>query len=298
MALAFGAMFGVALWIALAVLLLIAFAAGRMPRWAGAGMVILLPLAAFASLEATELYTARGGWPLLVPAVLPPLFALYAVAMRIPALAVPATPFSIVVVVAGLLVSAAPLTIAFLRSHPSQAQQARARAEAQAQQAAREREEREAREQELAAFRRLDANSSLRDYLTYLAPGDARYREAMAGARMVRTRQSDAAALLRQGRIGDLQDLHRLDLAPTADLCAAYDVGLRIEAMKVERGRGAYLSAAMDLERQLPNIKWLTDAGCDLDPSLTLLKANVRAVSDSERLNRVADTLRARRKAP
>ena len=60
----------------------------------------------------------------------------------------------------------------------------------------------------------------------------------------------------------------RLDLAPSAELCVAYDAALYGEAMKVERGRGAYLSLAMDLERQLPNIQWLTGAGCNLDEAL------------------------------
>ena len=295
---AFGAMFGIGLWLALAVLLLIAFVNGRMPRWAGALMVVLHPLAGIACVAATNLYTTEGGWPLAVPAALPPLVAIYALAMRVRALAAPATSVSAGVAAAILLVSVVPLGSAFMQSHPSAAQQAKVRADAEAQQAALDREERDTHEAELAAFNKLNPDSSLRDYLDYLASGGAHSREALSGARLVKTRQSDAAALLRQGRIRDLSDLKGFDLAATPDLCAAYDFGLRVEATKVERGRGAWLTAAMDLERQLPNIKWLTGAGCDLDRSLTLLETNVRTVSDSERLNKFADTLHSFRKAP
>ena len=295
---AFGAILGVVLWLALAVLLVISAINGRMPRWAAASLLVLYPLGGIASFAAAGLYGAHGGWWLLVPSLLPPLVGLYALAMRLPALGFPATLISAVVLGIVLLLSLAPLTMHFVETHPSEAQHAKVRADAAAEQDARERAERDRQEREIAKFKALGPDSSLRDYLDYLAPGDTHYREALAGARLVKTRQTDAVALLRQSRIGDLPDLRDLDLAASPDLCGAYDFGLRVAAMKVERGRGAWLTAAMDLERQLPNVKWLTSAGCDLDPSLTLLEKNVRAVSDSPRLDTFADTLHGFRKAP
>ena len=297
MAAAFGAMFGIALWLAIAVLLLIAFINGRMPRWAAASMLILHPLAGVAAIAAANLHAAQGGWPIYVAAILPPLVGIYALAMRVP-VALPVKLISVAVAGLVLLLSLTPLTISFVAQHPSEAQQAKIRADEQAQQDARDREDRQARENELAAFKRLNPDSSLRDYLTYLAGGDAHYREALAGARLVKSRQTDAVTLLRQGHIAELQDLLNLDLASTAELCAAYDFALRVEAMKVQRGRGAWLTAAMDLEWQLPNITWLAGAGCNLDPSLTLLETNVRAVSDSPRLDKFADKLHSFRRTP
>jgi hypothetical protein len=295
---AFGAIFGIGLWLALAMLLMIAAISGRMPGWAAAAMLVLHPLGGVASFAAAGLYQANGGWWLLVPELLAPLAAIYALAMRVPVLAVPATPVSVVVVPIALLLSLAPLTMHFVASHPSEAQQAKARADAEAEQAARDRAEREARDSELAAFKRLNSDSPLRDYLPYVTSGDPRFRDAPAGARLVKTRQIDAVALLRQGHIGEMPDLRGLDLAATPELCAAYDFALRVEAMKVQRGRGAWLTAAMDLEWQLPNIGWLAGAGCNLDPSLTLLETNVRAVSDSPRLDKFADKLHTFRKTP
>jgi hypothetical protein len=295
---AFGAIFGIALWLALAVLLLIAAIRGRMPRWAATSMLVLYPLGGVASFAAAALYGAHGGWWLLVPSLLPPLVGLYALSMRLPALGLPATLISAVLLGLALLLSLAPLTVPFLETHPSEAQVAKARATAAAEQAAREQEERDQQDREIARFKALGPGSSLRDYLDYLGPGDTHYREALAGARLVKTRQADTVALLRQSRLGDLPDLRDLDLAASPDLCSAYDFGLRVAAMKVERGRGAWLTAAIDLERQLANVKWLTSAGCDLDPSLTLLENNVRAVADSDRLNRFADSLHRFRKSP
>jgi hypothetical protein len=52
---------------------------------------------------------------------------------------------------------------------------------------------------------------------------------------------------------------------------------------------------ATDLELQLPNMKWLVGNGCDLGEPLGLLVTNLRAVADSDRMTRFADTLAALR---
>jgi hypothetical protein len=297
LAIGYGAVFGLGLWLALAILVLLAYVGGAMPRWVAAAMAVLLPLAGIATVFAAALYAETGGWPILVPALLPPIVALYALALRIPAFAAPAQ-VNTIAVGAVLVLSVVPLAVSYGRSHPGADELARRQAAAQAAQVAREQEERDARTREIAAFKALDPDSSLRDYLDYLAPGDSRFKEAVAGARLVKSRQTDAVALLREGKLLHLQELWRLDLAPTAELCGAYAIALGAEAMKVERGRGAYLALAMDLERQLPNIRWLAGAACDLDAALTTLETNLRAVSDSERLSKFADTVRSYRKAP
>ncbi len=62
------------------------------------------------------------------------------------------------------------------------------------------------------------------------------------------------------------------------------------------QARPDYLAAAIELEAQLPNIRWLVAARCDLDASLGTLETNLRAVADSERLTRFADSVAALRK--
>ena len=98
--------------------------------------------------------------------------------------------------------------------------------------------------------------SPLRDYLEYLPPGDPRSATALAGARLVKSRAADAVALLKEGKIDDLPDLWRLDIDPAA-VCEAYGAALQAAAAKIDRTRSNYIGIAIDLERQLPNIKWL-----------------------------------------
>jgi hypothetical protein len=290
---AFGVMFGIGLWLVLGLLLLLAFIKGDLQRPAAIAMLILHPLSAAGAFAAAELSIAQSGWPILVIAVLPPLVAFYALGVRVPATArvLSRIPVGGAVGAAIAAISLAPLTAAYIDAHPSAARQAEQLEESRRWQAVRDEEQRQAVEREATAFARLNPDSSLRDYLDRLAPGDMRFREAVAGARLVKTRQPDVIALLGEGKLLSLQELWRLDLAPTQELCVAYDAALHGEAMKVERGRGAYLSLAMDLERQLPNIQWLTGAQCNLDEALAALEANVRKVSDSERLDKFAATL-------
>jgi hypothetical protein len=47
----------------------------------------------------------------------------------------------------------------------------------------------------------------------------------------------------------------------------------------------------MDLEWQLPNLKWLVSSRCDLSGPLERAEANIKAVADSDRLRNFAATL-------
>ena len=118
---------------------------------------------------------------------------------------------------------------------------------------------------------------------------------ALAGIRQVKNRQADAVVLLQQGRLADLRELWQFDIAPTAALCQAYGEALAGAAGRVTRARTDYLMTATDLELQLPNVKWLAANRCDLGPPLGLLEANLRAVADSDRMTKFADTLAALR---
>ena len=148
-----------------------------------------------------------------------------------------------------------------------------------------------------ARFARLGPDSPLRDYLEDLPPGAIHHRQALAGARLVKTRTTDAIQLLGEDRLDDLSQLWALDIAPSV-VCAAYRDALRAEAAKIAKTRSDYISVAIDLERQLPNIEWLTGEGCDLSGPLSDAANRVRSVSDSERLARFADQLTALSKHP
>jgi hypothetical protein len=298
MALGFGAIFGVALWLVLAVLLLIAAISGQMPDIGKVGAALLLPLSAIAASVAIDLYGNDAGWAFAVPLLLPPLIMAYALWARMPSLQakLPPLPTTAIVGAVVAVLTLVPLLVSFAALLPDQERDARQAAVEKAREEKLQQEEKIALEREAEVFARLGPDSSLSDYLQYLPGGDSRSHEALAGARLVKSRQTDAVELLKAGRLGALTDLFRLDLQVTPDLCKAYDDALASAASQVTKTRSDYLSVAIDLEQQLPNINWLVDGGCNLNASLGILADHVHAVSDSQRMDKFAATLEGYRR--
>jgi hypothetical protein len=298
MALAFGAILGTALMAALAVMLLIAAIDGKMSPWGTIGAVILLPLATIAMWNAGDAYGRRDYSAIWVPALLPPLFLLYALRARFPSLGrkVGEGVANIVLGGAILLLIAVPLVRAAFPPPPDPVAEARAMAAEKERQEAEERRQQEENARVAARFAALNPNSSLRDYREFLLGGDSRYREALAGARLVKSRQADAVALLQEGQIDRLADLWQLDIDP-ASMCASYGSALAGMASKIGPGQSNSIGVALDLERQLDNIKWLVAGHCDFDATLEPLEKNLRIVADSSRITKLADTLAGLRKS-
>jgi hypothetical protein len=292
MALALGAILGTALVAVLAVMLLIAAINGKMSPWGTIGAVILLPLAMIAMWNAGDAYGRGDNSAILIPALLPPLFLVYALRARFPSLGRMVGEGVANVVLGGaiLLLTVAPLVRAAIPVPPDPVAEARAMAAEKERQEAEERRQQEDRARMAAKFAALNSNSSLRDYMEFLLAGDSRYREALAGARLVKSRQSDAAALLQDGKIDRLADLWQLEIDPAA-MCAAYGGALATMASKIGPGQSNSIGVALDLERQLDNIKWLVAGRCDFGTTLEPLEKNLRIVADSSRITKLADTL-------
>ena len=157
-------------------------------------------------------------------------------------------------------------------------------------QEAEERRQQEDRARMAAKFAALNPNSSLRDYMEFMLAGDSRYREALAGARLVKSGQAEAVALLQEGKIDRSADLWQLDIDP-ASMCTAYGGALAGMASKIGPGQSNSIGIALDVERQLDNIKWLVAGRCDFDVTLEPLEKNLRIVADSSRITKLADTL-------
>jgi hypothetical protein len=283
MALAFGVISGVALWLVLAALMLMSGRGGSPPPWWRLVAVVLVPLSSVAAFMAVDLYFDGEEWALWIVAVLPPLLALHALwQTRGAALAA-----------AIAVLSLAPIGVGIYQLLPDPARDARAKA--QQEEAANQ--AREALEREASEFAALGPDSSLADYLAFLHSGTYGDR-ALAGIQHVKSRQSDAVALLGSMPLVDLTDLWQFNVVPTREVCAAYGNALMVAAGQVTKARSDYISAAIDIEWQLPNLKWLTTAKCDLSDPIERAEANIRAVADSARLTNFADTLadiRARR---
>jgi len=293
---AFVALLAIALWIVLAALMLVAFKNGRMPAWAAVGALVLLPLSGYASVTTVDLYTRYGGWPFIVPVLLPPVIVIYALCIRIPALA-EALPETLSSVLAGFAIAAliaASIWASYLDELAAPARNEALQAAYDKMRAEQEKVAAEDRARDEAKFAALGPGSPLRDYLEYLNGSDPRARQAMEGARHARSRQVDAVTLLgERDRLVDLREYWQLNIEATLELCRAYDVALRRNAVKIDPSYSNRLGEAIDLEFQLPNLKWLVAQHCDLHEVLTDLARRLRVVRDSSRIDQLADALEA-----
>ena len=294
LALAYAAFIGAVLWLVLAALLIVAAVKGRMPVWAALGLVVLLPLSCGAVWMASDAVGRGDASAFWVAALLPPLYALYALWARLPVLhaRLQAGVVSTVLGAAIVLLTAAPYVALTRAALPDPVRDARLAELAKAQEEQQAREQQAARDRDEAAFARLGPDSALESYLLYLHT-ETHGARARAGIGQLKNRQADAIGLLQKGRLLDLRDLRELSLSPTADLCQAYGAALTGAAGKVAKTQSNYLGVAIDLEGQLPNMRWLIANRCDLGQPLGLLAGNVRAVADSSRMTGFADTLEA-----
>jgi hypothetical protein len=292
----YAAFLGGVLWLVLAGLLLIAVARGRMPLWATLAMVVLWPLSAVAVFMAGDAYSRGDASAIWVPVFLPPLFALYALWARLPVLHATFRAGTTSAVFAGAIavLAVTPIVTATRAALPDPARDARLAEAGRVQEERMAQEQQAALDRQEAQFASLGPDSALADYLVYLS-SMAYGERALAGIRQVKNRQADATLLLQQGHIAKLRELSHFEVAPTAELCQAYGAALGGAAGTVTKARSDYLIAAIDLEGQLPNIRWVVANRCDLGEPLGLLETNVRAVADSDRMTRFADTLAALR---
>jgi hypothetical protein len=296
LAAAFVAIFAVALWVVLAGLMLVAFKNGRMPEWAAIAALVLLPLSGRASFTAANLYAAGQDWTWIIPVLVPPVIVFYALWVRIPALiATLSEEFASALAGAALVaLIAASAFASYLDELAAPARQEKLQATYEKRLAEEEKTAAEDRAREEARFAALGLDSPLSGYLQYLNGSDARVPQAMEGARHAKSRQADAVALLHEpDGLVQLREMWQLDLEATPALCAAYNAALRKSAQKIDPSYSNRLGEAIDLEFQLPNLKWLVAQRCDLREVLTDLATRLRVVRDSSRIDQLADTLEA-----
>jgi hypothetical protein len=272
---------GAPLWLVLGALLLLAWRRGWAPPAAAAASGLLYALALIATFGAAQTHlTWPGGWSILVPMLLPPLLALYGIWVRIPALAAGALRRVAAAALAGVaLVAGAAIPFAMVDPAGYPARLARHQERMNAQFARRDAELMEQARQWEEDIHKLGPDSPLAAWLDYVngsAEGEPLHLEALAGARKANSRQADAPALLDDGKILRLVDLWQLDLAATPTLCAAYDRALTRLAATDEPIES---EVGKELERQLPNIKFLLAAHCDLTAGLGAAAARAEKVA-------------------
>jgi len=243
------------LWALLAILTLVAAISGAMPPIGKLAAVILLPATGVAVFVAQKLLTESQItpylWPLVVPAVVPPLVIAFALWSLIPDLR-RALPASIMVGLfiaglAGVCVALGPMM------------QARnieiARQDAEAEKVER-------------AYASLPADATLQDLLPFLETRNAqREDEVLDRIRARPQRQSEAEAMLARGDF-PLKFLGRIELMPTPGLCdkARAELRQRVASLVIEKQDSRpYADIADDVGAALSAMNWLVGYGCSCD---------------------------------
>jgi hypothetical protein len=292
MAVAFGAIFATLLFIDLGVLLLVAALKGRMSLAGKIGSFFVLPASVVVVWMAAEAWAGRDASAIWIPALLPPLIALYAVRARFAPLrglmrdlVADLALAAVVAVLIGL-----PLYRTLFPPLPDPVAEARATEEEKARLEREEQAMRESREREAAQFAALGPNSSMADYMPFIHGNYS--REAREGIRRVKSRQADTVALLGAGKLNQLAGLLEYDVDATPEVCRAYGAALGKAAAEVDPKKNSNaIGVALDIERQLPNLQWLVGERCDLGEPLTILEKNLRAAADSSRITKLADEM-------
>jgi hypothetical protein len=276
----------VLLWILLAVNLINAAMAGSMPTWSAISAFLLHPLSLVAAIVALDLFAAdlEHGWAIATPAVVPPLFALYALWCRLPALhrVLPPNPTSGVVWGVVFLLAAAPVAGMIER------EAARAARQGQVPVISDQQRREEERAQRLARFEQLTPNSPLEEYLPYLRVGDELRDRALAAVRRLDTRQAQAEKLLRQDfGLLVIRNLPVLELQPTPGLCQAAKEYLVRRAAN-DRPKGAnptFWVIDDDLKDLMPGLRWMVAQHCDAGEALAAVEAAVLAYPEASYTN-------------
>ncbi len=272
---------GVLLWIALGILLLLGWINGEMPRWAAIGAGVLYPLSGIAAFVAAGLaYSYPGGWVVLVPAVLPPLIALYAMWAHLPGLHAALRPevTSAAGMAAITVAIVATLPLSYLDELQFPARIARQQEQGEAVIAKRDADWAALKQEDEARFQGLTPDSSLWDYLNPQRIPDGRHDQAVEGARHVKSRQTDAVMLLKEGKINWLNELWSLDLEATPALCETFSAELRKEATAKDEPNW---NVGEKLERQLPNLEWLAAQHCNFDAGLAASETRIQLITDA-----------------
>lgn len=272
----FGALAYFGLWPLLGTLLIVT-ANRRFTLWTGTVAATVLVAAAIGTSDAIGIYDYDQPWAMWLVFLLP---AMVAARAFIPSLWLAA---------AAVLLSAVPIILSVADVYPKRERTAhlervlRGRPASSTGYAM-------SGERAVQAFAKLGPDSKMGDYLVFLDSGLE--QEALESIRKIKSRQADTVALLRAGRLRNINVLRKFDIAPAPDLCTAYSVALTENATRIDPGkrkRDDYSYDVIAVEAGLPDAQWLVAGGCDLKAPLAQLEKNLRATADIPYVTKLAD---------
>jgi len=279
---ALAVVYGLVLWVLLGALIAIAASQGRMPVWSGIAAMVLLPLSGAAAAIAVDLFKTEASWFSIVPMLVPPVIAAYAMWARLPQLhrALPPTVTSVVAWGAVLILTLAPLPRFFAVETEQSAIAARRAAEQKAVAS----QEEQRHQEKLARFEKLTPDSPLWEWQEFINDNELAAR-AVQGARALTHRHADAAAALQKGLGFPLAEYQELDLDVTPEFCAAAGGFLREDAAAHPppdlEAYAAYQIVHQNFSPYLEAIEWLTQKNCDIDDAVARIAQTVAGYPQS-----------------
>ena len=299
---AFGALMCIALFVMLAILVVLAAVRGDMPVWMRVAALVLVPASGIATVAAVEIlgqgteWPTR--WPLVIPALAPALLialALWAYAPSLRGL-VSATATGTVVFSALALLSVAPWPLFWERGRLRTAGPGELQAFRTAKRAKWSASKREAQR---AEFDAIEQDSPLYTWLVYTEPGDPMRERAFAAINRLPERQREVEETVATGNIAATREIPNLNVEPTPSLCDAARESIVFHARRArpQQEHPGYARYARDVEYYMPTIEWLVKRGCPLTDALTELEATANTYADSPERARFLARLRSLRSA-
>ena len=268
---AFTALILTALWLLLGVLALVAWFKGDMPQPAGIAALVLLPVSGFVAAQTQELLFRQPSlppyhWPIVIPALIPPLIVLFCLWALHPALRaiVPASVAS--------WSTWGTILVLCLGLPPLQAMRANAIHALMVAQQKRD-----------AAFAAMPPDAPLWDWLPYI---EAHYEnnlgEVLDKIRHDDRRQSDAEIMLDRGDF-PLRLIGGMDLTPTQAICDKARALLRRQAAQLVPpvpNEKPFNDVRIPVEGAIRAIQWLVGYECPCDAESQAWQAVAEAYRD------------------
>lgn len=286
-----------ALWVLLAVLVLLVAGRAAMPGWAKLTAIVLLPLSGAATLATIELLARQpevGRWPMVVPAFIPAMILAYALWATSPALRAAIAPAAVHRTVWGMVLLLSLIPWPLRRATARRV----ATTEAEREAAGRAREDSAGRALE-ARLQALGRETPLRDWLAFATEGNDLRERTLAGIRALPNRQRDAEALRGDDQAMLMSELRNLGLAATPALCrssneflVAHAQSFRPKAATMAR----YEIESSALERYLFAMQWLAAQQCNLTPTIDAYEDVVRRFPDSPERSAFLNALKGLRR--
>jgi hypothetical protein len=285
---AFGVLMAIALWVLLAILVVLAAIRGIMPVWMRLAAVVLVPAGGVATIGAIEVMSQVTEWPvkwpLLVPIFAPALVVVLALWTYVPSMhTAVSAPIGAVIVFAGLTVlSIAPWPLLRERKRVRHAGPGELQAIRTAKRARWSDADRAARRAEFAVIER---GASLYEWLPFTEPGDPLRERALAAILQLPNRQQEIEEMVRAGNVAAVREVPNLGAEATPALCDAGREAIVFHARRVRPDDGApttpYGRYARDVEFYMPTVEWLAARGCSLGNALAELDTTARVYGDS-----------------